>query len=318
MTLSKDLRQRIIRACQNKEGSLREIAKRFMVSLSTVWLLWKQFRKTGSLEPKPHGGGAKAKLDAVDYLILEAAVRHRPAAHVAELREVLRRTTGKEVSLGTISRVLHRAGFTWKKRMLHASERDQNPAVEAARKTFREEQPQLPVEHLQFVDEVGVNLGMERRYGWAPSAERAGGAQPADPGPHVSVVGALGPHGLTALLMVIGTINGQIFKAFLEQMVAPHVQAGDLVYMDNVRFHKVDGVQESLAEEQATLRYLPPYSPEYSPIEFYWSKLKEFLRSKAPRTLEDLQQALKEAVESITEKDIQGWFKHCGYCIEAN
>jgi transposase len=305
MALSKDLRQRIIRACQNREESLREIAKRFMVSLSTVWLLWKQFRTTGSLEPKPHGGGAPAKLDVADYLILEAAVRHRPGVQeVAELREFLRRTTGKEVSLGTISRALHRLGFTHKKRMLHASERDQKPAVQLAREAFQREQPQLPPEHLYFVDEVGVNLGWERQYGWAPSGERAGGAEPMNAGPQVSVVGALGLQGLSVVLRVIGAVNGPILKTFLKEGLAPQLGAGDVVFMDNVRFHKVAGIQESVADKQATVRYLPVYSPEYSPLELCWSKLKQFLRTKAPRTLEDLQAALTEAVENITKKDI--------------
>jgi transposase len=83
-----------------------------------------------------------------------------------------------------------------------------------------------------------------------------------------------------------------------------------------VKFHKVEGVRELVEACGAEVRYLPPYSPEYSPLELCWSKVKELLRSAAARTVDDLQKAIKIALDKITEKDIKGWFKHCGYCIE--
>lgn len=314
--LSKDLRQRIIDAYLKRKESLREIARRFSVSLSTVWHLVEQFRDTGSLAPKPHRGGPVAKLEVSHYFIINDIVGRKPDVTLAELGKLLQKATGTEVSPATLGKALHRLGLTRKKRAFQASERQQDPEVEQARAEFREEQPQVPVEQAQFVDEAGVDLGMARIYGWAPSNARVIGYKPLHPGPRFNLIGALGLHGVTAILMVQGTVNGEVFKAFVEQCLAPTLQAGDIVYVDNVSFHKVAGIREAVEKQGATLKYLPAYSPDYSPIELFWSKFKGSLRNAAARTVNDLQEAIKKAINEITENDIRGWFKHCGYCIE--
>ena len=314
--LSVDLRQRIIHAYLSGKGSIRKIAKRFAVSFSTVWLLVKRYRSTGEVNPKPHGGGQPAKLDVVDFLVIADTVRQQPDRTVAEVRDRLAELTEVQVSVSTVRRALHRLGLTHKKKTLHAQERDQDEEVKRARVAFKRALPAVPVAKVHVVDETGVNVGMVRRYGWAPYGHRAVGARPLNVGPNISVIGSLELGGMTACLMIEGAVNGEVFKAFVEQLLVPTLKPGDIVYLDNVRFHKGAGIREAIEKGGGVVRYLPRYSPEYSPIEFCWSKVKELLRSAAARTVNDLQKAIKIALDNITEKDIKGWFKHCGYCIE--
>ena len=316
--LSVDLRQRIIDAYLSGQGSIRQLAERFAVSFSTVWLLLKRFRATGKVDPKPHGGGQPAKLDVVDFLVIADIVRQQPDVTAAEVRDRLAELTEVHVSVSTMRLALHRLGLTRKKKTLHAQERDQDEEVQQARAAFEEALPTVPVAQVHVVDDTGVNWGMVRRYGWAPCGRRVVGAQPLNVGPNLSVIGSWERRGVTACLMIEGAVKGEIFKAFVGQMLAPTLKTGDIVYLDNVKFHKVEGVRELVEACGAEVRYLPPYSPEYSPLELGWSKVKEILRSAAARTVDELQEAIKMALDKITEKDIKGWFKHCGYCIESN
>jgi transposase len=313
---SNDLRQRIIDAYQNKEGSLREIAKRFSVSLNFVWLLLQRFRKTGRVDPKPHGGGQKRKIERADLIILRQLVEGRPEATLAELRELFCKRTGLKVSDSTIWQTLWRMGFTRQKKTFHATERDEDEEVREARAAYPKEMPERPVEKLKVVDESGVNLGMARRYARAPCGQRAPGDKPGNPGPNITMVGALGIHGLTAIMLLVGSIDGNAFKAFIAQVLVPTLQPGDIVLTDNLTSHKVKGIEEAITAAGAKLQYLPSYSPDFSPIELLWSKLKEALRSTAARTSGALERGIKAALDNITEANARAWFKHCGYCIE--
>ena len=185
-----------------------------------------------------------------------------------------------------------------------------------SRECFEQEQPELDVNHQVLIDEAGVNLGLVRSYGRAPSGCRAVGDKPVNPGPNISLVGALGIDGVRAIMMVEGAVNGPLFTGFLEQLLAPVLKPGDQVWLDNLSVHKVDGVAEVIEAQQAELHYLPRYSPEFSPMELCWSKLKAWLRGAAPRTIEALEGEIRNALDEITESDIKGWFAHCGYYIE--
>ena len=313
--LSVDLRQRIIDAYWSGQGSIRKLAERFAVSFSTVWLLLKRFRASRKVDPKPHGGGQPAQLEVVDFWVIADSVRQQPEVTAAEVRDRLAELTEVQVSVSTIRLALHRWGLTRKKKTWPAPECAQEE-VQQARAAFEQALPTVPVAQVQVVDETGVNLGMVRRYGWAPCGRRVVGTRPLNAGPNSSVIGSLERRGVTACLMIEGAVNGEIFTAFVEQVVAPTLKKGDIVYVDNVKFHKVEGVRELVEACGAEVRYLPPYSPAYSPLELCWSKVKELLRSAAARTVDDLQEAIKIALDKITEKDIKGWFKHCGYCTE--
>jgi len=312
---SNDLRKKIIEAYQKKEGSLRELAKRFSVSFSFVWRVVKRFRKLGSVAPKPHGGGHKPKLDQVDLVILREVSDANQDATLAELSDLFFKRTGIRVSGSTIAQKLRRLRISRKKKTLHATERD-TPGVQKERQEFQQDRVNMPVEKLIFIDESGIHIGMVRTYGRAPIGTRVEGDKPRHTGSNISLVGALGLSGITAIMMLAGAVDGVAFETFLEKTLAPTLHPGDIVLMDNVKTHKGKKVKEMIHSTGAKLRYLPRYSPDFSPLENCWSKLKELLRGIAARTVDTLEEGVKNALDKITEKDIRGWFKHCGYRIQ--
>jgi transposase len=110
-----------------------------------------------------------------------------------------------------------------------------------------------------------------------------------------------------------GPINGEIFSVYVQEMLVNTLNEGDILVLDNLSVHKVFGALEPLREKGVSIMFLPPYSPDYNPIELKWSKMKAKLRALKPRTLDELVSSMKIALESITQTDIEHWFKHCGY-----
>jgi transposase len=169
------------------------------------------------------------------------------------------------------------------------------------------------VKRYKFVDESGINLALTRLYGRARRGQRAVGSTPINYGENITLVGALGLSGLAAPMMIAGAIDGEVFRVWTERGLCPMLEAGDIVVMDNLQAHKVRGMREAIEGRGARLIYLPPYSPDLSPIEACWSKIKTALRAAGARTQGALEQAIKRALETITESDALAWFAHCGY-----
>ena len=164
-----------------------------------------------------------------------------------------------------------------------------------------------------FLDESGVTRSMTRRYGRAPKGERVPGAVPLGRWEVTTLIGALALDGLRASFSVDAATDADIFQVFVEQVLQPTLRPGDVVVWDNLPAHKTPLLQEFIASAQATLLPLPPYSPDFNPIEQCWSKVKEFLRAAEARTTEALNQAIEQAFASVTAVDARGWFQHCGY-----
>ena len=129
------------------------------------------------------------------------------------------------------------------------------------------------------------------------------------------MLACLSEAGISAPMTVEGAVDGAVFRACIEQVLAPTLIEGDVVVMDNLGAHKVKGIREAIEGRGATVIYLPPYSPDLNPIEKCWSKIKTYLRAAKARTREALEQALKEALLLVTEKDAIGWFSSCGYPV---
>lgn len=191
-----------------------------------------------------------------------------------------------------------------------ASERD-----EKARKKFRKLTSAFEVGHYIFLDEMGSNLGLTRRYGRAAPGERVRDEVPGDRGGNISTIGAIGVDGIRTGLSVPGAIDGETMLFFVEELLVPTLNRGDIVLMDNASIHKLDDIEDALEAAGAGLLFLPPYSPDLNPIEHGWSKVKARLRALKARTGPALLDALVTAFAAITPQDLQGWFRHCGYQI---
>ena len=156
---------------------------------------------------------------------------------------------------------------------------------------------------------------MTRLYGRAARGERVIDNVPQNYGENITMLAALTLSGITAPMTITGAVDGTVFKVYVEQVLCPTLEAGDIVIMDNLPAHKVKGIKEMIRERGARLIYLPAYSPDLNPIEKCWSKIKTYLRRAKARTRAELEKALAEALLSVSSKDAIGWFKSCGYAI---
>jgi transposase len=201
-----------------------------------------------------------------------------------------------------------------KKTSLHASEQG-TERVQQARANYQEEVAALDPQRFQFIDASGVNLAMTRLYGRAPRGERVIGAVPQNYGANVTRLASLGSHGIEAVMTIEGATDTEVFRVYVEQVLRPTLHPGDIVIMDNLRAHKAAGIREAIERTGARLLYLPPYSPDLSPIERCWAKLKTDLRKAKARTRDALDAAITEALATITAADAHGWFAYSGYAL---
>jgi transposase len=205
-------------------------------------------------------------------------------------------------------------GVAAQKKSLHASEQD-TERVQQARAAYHEEVAALNPQRLKFIDESGVNLALTRLYGRAPKGERVIGAVPQNYGANVTMLASLGSQGVEAVMTIEGATDAEVFRAYVEHVLRPTLHPGDIVIMDNLRAHKASGIREAIEQTGARLLYLPPYSPDLSPIERCWAKLKTYLRKANARTREALDTAIAEALLTVTAMDAHGWFTCSGYAL---
>lgn len=300
---SQDLRTHIIDAIDQHDGSLREIARRFRVSLSFVVRLLQRRRNTGSIDPKPHGGGRLPALDDNQLTRLRELVSQQPDATLKELRERL----GVNCSLAALCRALKKLGITRKKKVLHAQERD-SPSVQKKRHEFQRQAAEIDKNHLVFVDESGANTAMTRTHGRAPAGERVHGAVPGF-WESVTLICGLRLSGVVAPVVFQGATDTAAFQSYVEQVLIPTLRPGDVVIWDNLKPHKAKLVIEAVEAAGARVLPLPPSSPDLTPIEEMFSKTKEALRSAAARTTNAIYAAIGPILHDVTPQDILGWFR---------
>jgi transposase len=164
-----------------------------------------------------------------------------------------------------------------------------------------------------FVDETAASTKMARRYGRAPRGERCRAPVPHGHWKTTTFAAGLRLDGLTAPLVLDGPMTGSSFLAYVEQMLAPTLARGDIVVMDNLPAHKVTGVRAAINAAGAELLYLPPYSPDFNPIEMAFAKLKALLRGAAARTIPALWQAIATALARFTSTECRNYFIAAGY-----
>ena len=183
------------------------------------------------------------------------------------------------------------------------------------RTEYEQRRLDFAAERLKFIDETGMNLAMTRLYGRAAPGVRVVDHVPHNYGENISLLAALGLAGLSAPMTVAGAVDAAVFRTYVEQVLGPTLRPGDIVVWDNLAVHKVAGIAEAIAARGARREPLPPYSPEFNPIEQCWAKLKTALRQAGARTRRRLDAALKRALKTITPADAQAWFAHCGYPV---
>ncbi len=195
-----------------------------------------------------------------------------------------------------------------KKKTLGATERN-----EEARTAWREHSKHLDVRKLVVIDECGSNIGLTPLYARSPKGQRAYGTAPRNRGKNSTLLAALTFEGMGESMIIEGSANAVAFEQYVEDILAPSLSTGNIVIMDNLAAHKGKKVEELIQACGCQVLFLPSYSPDFSPIEEAFSKLKTFLRRAGARTRETLQEAICQALLTVTAQDAHGWFQHCGY-----
>jgi transposase len=305
---SQDLRERVVKAVD--EGLSRsEIVHLFGVSEATIKRYLKLRCETGSLAPKSIPGYPPRKIGALQKG-LQPQLEAHPDATLEEHCRLWEAQTGVKVSISTMSDAIRRLKWTWKKKTVEASERK-----EEERQAFREKVKDLDGKKCRVIDETGSNIALARSSARAPKGKRARGSIPRNRGKNVTLISDLSLGGLGELFLVDGAANGDLFEAYVEQILVPTLHPGETVIMDNLSIHTGKKVQELIEAKGCHLLFLPAYSPDFSPIEEAFSKIKSVLRSIGARTREDLQDAIEYACTTVTSSDAIGWFRHCGYPV---
>jgi transposase len=304
-----ELRSEVLAACDANEGT-HDIAVRFKVSKSWVRRIKQQRRETGQIAPKTAAPRQPKWHAWADWLV--AKITARPDIYLRELQAELKQERGEVVCLMTICNACRMLEQSRKKKTLIASEQDR-PDVAEKRTQWRASQEQIDPAKVVFIDETWAKTNMTRRYGRSPRGTRLVENTPCGRWETTTFLGALRAEGFIAPLTVEGTINGPLFRAWVEQHLAPILKPGDIVVMDNLSSHKVAGVREAIEAAGAEMRYLPPYSPDLNPIELAFSKLKKLLRDGAERTIDKLWELCGRILNQFTEAECRNYFRHCGY-----
>jgi transposase len=171
----------------------------------------------------------------------------------------------------------------------------------------------MNVEKLVFIDETWTSTNMTRRYGRAPRGQRCRGSAPYSHWQVTTFVGALRRGGISATMVIDEPMDGDIFLAYVEQVLVPTLIPGEIVILDNLASHKIPGVEQAIRSAGATVLYLPPYSPDLNPIENFFAKLKALLRKAAKRTTETLWEEIAHLLQSISPQECSNYFTAAGY-----
>jgi transposase len=187
--------------------------------------------------------------------------------------------------------------------------------VQAKRATFIASQPSLDATKLIFLDEAGFRLGTPPNYGWAPVGEKAPGKATHGDWCTMTMIGAVALDGWRGFVTIDSATDGDVFLAYVEQQLVPHLRPGDIVIMDNLNAHKGAAVIGAIHAAQAEVLFLPPYSPEFNPIEKAWAKLKDILRRLPTLGRDAFDAAVAHAMDCISTADIRAWTLFSGYAL---
>ena len=304
---SQDLRDRVIDAVTREGLSRRAAARRFGVSSASAIKWLQRVHRTGE-RGSAGTGGHRSKVQPASLLAVIAA---QPDITLAALAARLLEERGVRADTGMLSRFFTGAGISFKK-SLSASEQAR-PDIARRRARWQRAQGQLDPHRLVFIDETWAKTNMTRSHGRCPRGQRLAATRPYGHWQTLTFVAALRRDRLTAPCVFEGPINGPRFLAYVEQCLLPTLTAGDIVILDNLSSHKSAAVRTAIERAGATLRFLPPYSPDLNPIEQVCAKLKASLRHAAERTVEATWQRVGTLLDRFGPEECRHYFTHAGY-----
>ena len=303
------VRERVIAAIE-AGASCRQAAERFGVGKASAIRWHARYRAEGAIAAKPMGGDRHShRTEAHAALILQTLEdRSRCTCARCGTHGGPRRRGEPERAVALLPAPRHQP----QKGALHASEQNR-PDVMEAREAWFEGQLDLDPERIVFIDETAAATNMARRYGRAPRGQRCRIAVPHGHYKTTTVTAALRTSGPFAIELMDWATNGTRFRAYVADVLVPALKPGDTVVMDNLAAHKVAGVRQLIEAAGAQLRYLPPYSPDFNPIENAFAKLKALLRTASARTVPDLWATIRDAFTRFKPDECRNYLAAAGY-----
>jgi transposase len=309
---SLDLRKRIVATYEAGNTSIRKVAKQFQVATRTVQKLLNQSRETGELSPKVPSKKMQSPLEAHQEKILEIVSEHSDWTLWQYCEEVAEET-GVSVTTGSMCRFLQRHKITLKKKT-YRGERVKSDEVQQQRCEFWQQLKDVKAENIISIDETGIWQGMERSMARSEEGRKAFSYRDSYKGTKHTIIGAISVDGLVCMKMIEGSMKGADFLAFIKDDLAPNLHSENVVIMDNLPAHKVEGVEQAITANGAKVLYLPTYSPDFNPIEMLWSVLKYFMRLLRPKSLQLIKHLLNVLPLLLEKSFYKNWFTKCCYC----
>lgn len=311
---SVELRERVTAAVEEMGLTYVGAAEMFKIGEATVNRWLRRLRRTGSVHPDPPGGGQPPGIpDGASLQRLKKIVAQYPDATLLELRDAYNRRVKRKVSKSTIVRGLQRLGVTRKKKTYVATE-SESARVQKARADFAKTIKRKDPAKMVFIDESGARAGMNRAHGRKLAGQRVGDHKPSSWGKPVTMIAGLRIEGgIIAPWTVLGAINGRRFLWWMKHRLLPTLAKGTTIVLDNLRAHHMNAVREMAADAGCELLYLPPYSPDFNPIEMAWAKLKAILKRLRPPTARAVQTQFHRIAPHVTAADTLGFVRAAGY-----
>ena len=304
---SPEIRAAAVHAVLEGKLSIADALSVFHVSKSSLYLWIKIYRDEGRIVHKTPPGRPSVLNQKHESLIRDIMDK-QPDITLAELADRM----GNIASIATLHNYLKKHGYGYKKKTLKASEQDRED-VKTAREAWRDMQKKLSMHRIVCLDESAAKTNMTRLYGRALNGQRCYDSAPDSRWKTTTVLSSLRTDAHTACMIYEGGTSLAVFETYVAEVLCPSLRPGDVVIMDNLSSHKSPQITKMITDCGAALNYLPVYSPDLNPIEKMWSKMKAILRKLKARTQEELDAAIKIALDAVTPQDAVAWFTSCGY-----
>lgn len=307
--ISEEIRWLIVLAIEDGVPP-KEVAKTYRVSTKSVFRIYEKYVETGNVTPKAMGGDRRShKIDAYHDDIM-GILEEKADRTLEEIGKKLVAIRGKKAkfSISAFWRFFKRHNVTLKKKTGHAAEQT-NPKIEKQRGNFIEEYDES--HRVIFIDETGVSTNMTRSHGRCKSGERLKMAYPHGHRLNLTCVAAITDEEMLSRWIFKGAMNTSLFVKWITEELAGKLRPGDTIVMDNLSVHKTKRVKEAIEQTGARILFLPPYSPDFNPIEKAFAKLKALLRRAEKRTVRSLKREVKKIIDSIPAEECAAFFRCC-------
>ncbi len=284
----------------------KELADIFGIDKSSVNRMVRQYKKTGSYELRTYNCGRKSVLTDSDLKNISELIDANPDITINEIIEKLNLKIKNEA----VRKAVIKMGYVYKKKSLHASGVNA-PDVADQRNKWIKSLPELDKSKLVFLDESGVNTDFTRIYGRSLGGLRCVDNVPLSTPKNTTILSSIRLSGDTAYTAYQGGTTNENFIDYLKNVLSPTLKKDDIIVMDNMRTHHSKAVKKAIEELKLNVIYLPPYSPDFNPIEKMWSKIKSVLRKLKIRAFSELKSGVDSAFSCVTPNDCKGWFSTC-------